>query len=370
MRKILIITHKDCADGLCAAHVANEAFKIEEDVSYVDTWFFGHQDKDLDKLKENETFELIKQYDELHITDFSFGLKELEYILSLNPKLKINIVDHHKSAMDDFLELSNIQDENLKKQIEKQVNFEFNNDYSGAVLAYVKYFLEEDVAKYNQEKDSRIPDFLYFIQDRDIWKWSFEEYSKPFNEAFFHTVKDLEKMAELFPLTEKSDPFWQSTSFENTKHFISQGRPVLDHVARQVEQVSKNKREIVFNGEKGYMVNASDLFSSDVGSKLSRLDDEHKFCLLWEEQPDETVKCSLRSREDYDCSIIAKQYGGGGHKCASAFRANSVEEFLEIKKALTEPLKLSNSSHLSVKSISDKIDEKSQLNHQTVGLKL
>lgn len=360
MKKILIITHKDCADGLCAAHVANEAFKTDEDVSYVDTWFFGHQDKSLDKLKENETFELIKQYDELHITDFSFGLKELEYILSLNPKLKINIVDHHKSAMEDFLELTNIQDEKLKKLIEKQVKFEFNNNYSGAVLAYIKYFLDEDPVKYNIEKDYRIPDFLHFIQDRDIWKWSFEEYSKPFNEAFFHNVKDLNKMKEMFPLTEHSDSFWQSTILENTKYLISQGQPVLNHVARQVEQVSKNKREIIFNGEKGYMVNASTLFSSDLGSKLSRLDDEHKFCLIWEEQPDETIKCSLRSRDDYDCSLIAKKYGGGGHKCASAFRANSVEEFLEIKKELTQPLMALNHS---IKTMGEKIDEKSKISN-------
>lgn len=35
--------------------------------------------------------------------------------------------------------------------------------------------------------------------------------------------------------------------------------------------------------------------------------------------PETLVKCSLRSTDAEDTSVISRAYGGGGHLCASSF---------------------------------------------------
>ena len=70
---------------------------------------------------------------------------------------------------------------------------------------------------------------------------------------------------------------------------------------------------------KGYAVNANNLFSSELGSKLCRLDDEHKYAITFAFMEKNRVKCSIRSTDDCDCSVIAKYFGGGGHPQASGF---------------------------------------------------
>ena len=72
-------------------------------------------------------------------------------------------------------------------------------------------------------------------------------------------------------------------------------------------------------GVAGYAVNASSLFSSGLGSKLCRLDDEHKYAVTFTFIEKNRIKCSIRSTDDFDCSVIAKYFGGGGHPQASGF---------------------------------------------------
>ena len=41
------------------------------------------------------------------------------------------------------------------------------------------------------------------------------------------------------------------------------------------------------------------------------------------ENEEGVIRCSLRSKGDIDVAVIAKEYGGGGHKTAAGFKSKS-----------------------------------------------
>lgn len=57
---------------------------------------------------------------------------------------------------------------------------------------------------------------------------------------------------------------------------------------------------------------------SDVVSRLRDVGGVEFACVLRETDPD-TIRGNLRSKTDFDCSVFAEQYGGGGHKRAAGF---------------------------------------------------
>lgn len=67
----------------------------------------------------------------------------------------------------------------------------------------------------------------------------------------------------------------------------------------------------------GLIVNCLPTFGSDVGHKLAK--DCGTYGLTWHTVDGVEARCSLRSDGDYDVSVIAKQFGGGGHKNAAGF---------------------------------------------------
>ena len=67
------------------------------------------------------------------------------------------------------------------------------------------------------------------------------------------------------------------------------------------------------------IVNCSSELTSDLGNIISS-NDNVDFAVLWKyNHPKEEYYISLRTNNKVDVSIIAKEYGGGGHKNAAGF---------------------------------------------------
>lgn len=353
-KKHLIISHKNCSDGLCAAHVAKNVLEANgEDVEVI---FFDHKEIEFANLKNNERFlKSIEEAYELTLTDIFLSPEVMDFVFSINNGLKVKVIDHHLSAARDYQEfLEGEKYPLLKRKVENgQYKFEFNNNYSGGVLTFVELCLNKKASLYNGEFDNMIPKFLKYVQDRDIWKWEFVEESKPFNEIFFHKCKTLKDMEENFPLRGLNAS--KTTSY-NTSQYIDNGKFVIEHVERQLQEVSKEAEEasVKINGieYKGYLINTSSIFNSELGNKLSHLNEEHCFSLLWSETGQGIIKCSLRGRDDFDVSVIAKHFNGGGHKAASAFAVDDLESFVPIKKGF-QTGKIEIESDLMPKKIKD-----------------
>lgn len=384
----VIIYHKDCLDGLAAAYVANYALGKENNNSNAINIPVGHVNKDdkLEFIHNNINLKIKEKVDEIktcynlasqvsvaiYVVDYSFNKTECQYICGFisrecEANSHITILDHHVSAFDDWSEAQS-QENILKKscpefkigefnnyifsisksKFKEQVSVYFNNYYSGAFLSYVYFmhlrknnsvdflnYLPNDKHDIDVAKKLDVPMFIRYIQDRDLWLWNYQE-TKEFCHYCFQNVKTIEDMANYFPIVD-SDNLMSVNSNQiinqrNVKQFVDMGMLMLDSIEKQMDEIQeKGLQEIVVVNEHnnakyfGYCINANSIFSSELGSRLCRLDEKHGFAIIWSVvttingQPQ--IACSVRSHDfEFGSDGISKLFGGGGHKNAAGFK--------------------------------------------------
>lgn len=209
------------------------------------------------------------------IVDFSYDLETVKAITKSAASLII--LDHHKTA---FERLSGLPE------------LHFNNDHSGAILSW-QYF----------HPGKEPPRFLKYIEDRDLWKWELP-YSKEFSAAF-----------DMVPFD-----FFEYEKFEDDSvvdDAINRGKYILAYSKTVIKKIADNAVERSWRGKKVMLVNSSH-WMSEIGNKLA-LDCDFVVIWYYDHQAHKT-RVSLRCfHEDIDVSVIAKLYGGGGHKKAAGF---------------------------------------------------
>jgi hypothetical protein len=339
-------------------------------------------------LKIKEKVEELKRYTlasrvsvAIYVVDYSFSKTECQYICGFisrecEANSHITILDHHVSAFDDWREAQS-QDNIIKKSCPKfkigefnnyifsiskskfkeQVSVYFNNYYSGAFLSYVYFmhlrknnsvtvtanvfnyqflhYLPNDKHDIDVANKFDVPMFIRYIQDRDLWLWNYKE-TKAFCHYCFQNVKTIEDMAHHFPIVDYDNPtFVEKNKVINqttVKQFVDMGTLMLDSIEKQMDEIQeKGLQEIVvineYNNAKyfGYCINANSIFSSELGSRLCRLDKKHGFAIIWsvvtttDGQPQ--IACSVRSHDfEFGSDGISKLFGGGGHKNAAGFK--------------------------------------------------
>ena len=315
----------------------------------------------------------------IYVVDYSFNKTECQYICGFisrecEANSHITILDHHVSAFDDWSEAQS-QENILKKscpefkigefnnyifsisksKFKEQVSVYFNNYYSGAFLSYVYFmhlrknnsanFLNYQFLYYlpNDKHDIDVansytldvPMFIRYIQDRDLWLWNYKE-TKAFCHYCFQNVKTIEDMAHHFPIVDYDNPTFveknKVINQTNVKQFVDMGTLMLDSIEKQMDAIQeKGLQEIVVINEDnnakyfGYYINANSIFSSELGSRLCRLDKKHGFAIIWsvvttiDGKPQ--ISCSVRSHNfEFGSDGISKLFGGGGHKNAAGFK--------------------------------------------------
>jgi hypothetical protein len=217
----------------------------------------------------------------VYILDFSFSAEILQSIDDQAAKLVM--LDHHKSAA------------------EKLTGFacrcgvvHFDMGKSGARLAWEFFHPNEP-----------IPALLRYVEDRDIWKWEFEE------SAAFLSALDMED--QTFARWEEIAAFTP----DELERFTSRGAAMDEKYRKLAASIAEGAQPLVFNGIEGLMVNAPGMFHSLVGDMLSAK--TGTFALMWSAGP-KGVKAGLRSQRNFDCIALAESMGGGGHAQACGFK--------------------------------------------------
>jgi oligoribonuclease NrnB/cAMP/cGMP phosphodiesterase (DHH superfamily) len=230
--------------------------------------------------------------DEYIIVDFSFPR---DLMIAMNNKAKSMIViDHHKTA----------------EEICKGLDFcMFNMNESGASLAWEYFF-----------PDKIIPEVVRYVADRDLWRFKL-----PFSNKINSYIQS-------FPML--LDSYEYLNSQLSTQHGIDdaivQGEAIDRYKKTMVETICKNAQIRNIGGYIVPVVNASMLFS-EIGEwlcnnyKLSYiapgLSDTPPFGAYYFDRVKDNVRqWGMRSRGDFDVSVVAKMYGGGGHKAAAGFQ--------------------------------------------------
>lgn len=223
--------------------------------------------------------------DRLYILDFSYDRMT---ILEMARRCigQVVVLDHHKSAR-----------EILEGISAPNITVVFDMDKSGAVLAWEHF-----------HPGKPVPMLLQYVQDRDLWKWELPS-SHEFSAALSIEEKDFEEWDNL------ERRLYEPIEFNR---FIDSGESILAAQRHHVEFLA-SKAFIAPVGDYLVPVVNSSLFQSEIGQRLCQLHPEMPFAAVFFVTETEEI-WSLRSRNGFDVSSVAKSLGGGGHAAAAGFK--------------------------------------------------
>ena len=263
----VIIYHRDCPDGFCAAFIAQMKYPTAALVGTTYGWPVPY-----DAVREKDVL----------VVDFSWKRDECVALQGISKFF--HILDHHITAQ---AELGGLP----------FATFDMNR--SAAALTFDELFFYEDPLVR--------PWYVDYVQDRDLWRWELPRSKEVsgFIMALPHTVEAwscLDKMT------------WEQAA--------DKGDAIRLHIEHYVEKVSAQAQWGFVNGKTVAVANAPYTNISDV---CNRLCETAEIGLGWFERGDGMMQFSLRSVGDLDVSEIAKKLGGGGHKNASGFQVSLAE---------------------------------------------
>lgn len=260
---IAVLYHADCKDGFGAAWAAWKKFGDTADYIPV---FHGRPVPEglCDK--------------EVYMLDFTYPEEATRELMACNKR--VTAIDHH------------VSEEKVTKLTD---DYSFDLKHSGAVLAW-KYF----------HPDDRVPELLSYIEDQDLLK--------------FKLPGTLELSTYVNAL-EREFPIWDrlAREFEDPKRlarYADEGKLLVQYNDRLMREIAKDARLVSFAGQKVYAVNAPHRFASAIAQILY---EKTLFSVVWCEKKDR-IGVSLRSRQGkFDVSLVAQQFGGGGHPHSAGF---------------------------------------------------
>lgn len=270
-KDIVILYHADCNDGFGGAWAAWK--KFGDEANYIP---IEHQQPLPKDLNGKQIF----------FIDIVPGEATLKKVIDDN--ISVVGIDHHKISQ-------------AKMHLFKEHSFD--NNHSGAVLAW-KYFHSE----------KPVPKLLLFIEDVDIWKWEYPETSR---------------FIAALALYDYNFDSWNKISSdiknpEKFKDYLSKGEIINIYIKRIANDLVKHAQKVNFEGYQVYAANVHHPIKSFVGPVLR--EKYPPFAITWVQEGG-IIHVSLRSDGSVDVSEIAKKYGGGGHKAAAGFSFPAGQEF-------------------------------------------
>ncbi len=258
--RIVVLYHASCHDGFGAAWATWKKFGDSAEYRAVQ---YGDAPPCLDGPLQ------------LYILDFSYSREAIEEMKVKYGRLVV--IDHHKSAMN---ALAGVDD----------TIFDMNK--SAAVLAWEHLF-----------PNISVPELLRYVQDYDLWKFELPD-SKEVSAALGSYPLDFSVWNSLEPDVLAAD-----------------GRPLLRLQTEMVKTICDEARLERIETFVVPVVNTT-VHGSEVGEELLRRHPKSPFSVSYNDRADGLRHWSLRSRSDFDVSLVAKKFGGGGHKQAAGFETS------------------------------------------------
>lgn len=318
--KPLCIYHGNCADGFGAAWVVRKFFGVDG-VEF----FAGTYQNAPPRIERGRRVILV---------DFSYK-RDVLVPWMLDNGLDVLLIDHHKSAIEDFTAAPYVMDmshwtggplgwnrylDNLGQDMcegaGSLVYTVFDMERSGAGLAWDFFFPNEPR-----------PALIDRIEDRDLWKFKHPD-TRAIQAAVFSYPYNFDTWDMLF----KADLNVLRTEGEAIER---------KHHKDVAELVGAFQRFMTIGGHRVPVANLPYTLTSDAGHLMCEpypgstchgdemITPPFAAC-YWDTREGRVF--SLRSREGgMDVSEIAKQYGGGGHANASGFRVGFDHELATAK---------------------------------------
>lgn len=256
------------------------------------------------------------------LVDFSY---KRPVLLEMADKARsILVIDHHKSAAEDLAAdgnrivdfggysgeltwqrfLDNVYQDQCEGAPYARVYAIFDMERSGAGMAW-DFFV-----------GGGRPPLIDHIEDRDLWRFKLDG------------TREIQAVVSSHPY---DFDVWdalvaRSQADADRGRMVAEGKAIeRKHHKDVAELVANNKRLMAIGGQEVWVANLPHTLTSDAGHLMcltpyDGTNDLPPFAACYWDTPDGRV-FSLRSTEGgADVSVIAKQYGGGGHRNASGFR--------------------------------------------------
>lgn len=288
---MIYVLYDDDEDGFCACYAAQMKF--------------GERAKYLAVERGDPPPEMPDATD-IYILDFNYSREVMKELAAACPH--VVLIDHHVSAQIELVGLPYCH---------------FDTTKSTAVLSW-EYFWPE----------SAVPMFMRYVQDQDLWQWRIE-WSKEVRCAVQSYPRDYETWERISGVTM---PRHLDIEYLNLNTLIAEGIPILRYVKRQISNAQESRTAIFvigpsprisFDPEEAQagpdrfvvpVVNASAM-QSEIANNLLMLNPNARFVAYYYDDAQGIRHWGLRSRMDEtDVSIIARMFGGGGHKQAAGFQ--------------------------------------------------
>ena len=287
IKKPLCIYHGNCADGFSAAWVLWKKFGPENIEFHA-----GSYGEDIPDVAGREVF----------MVDFSYPPEKLKQILGLCDGL--TILDHHKSAWEDFQKLRPTLP---VYELSRLSHVTFDMNHSGAILSWLYFF-----------PDQPAPQMLLHVEDRDLWKFVYTN-TREVSSNLFSFPYDFDIW----------NSFMNLTQMEITGKFAQEGRAIERKHLKDIKELLTVCCRRMKIGD--YWVLAANLpytMGSEAGGILALTE---VFGAYYWDSAKGFREFGLRSiKGGVDVSAIAKLYGGGGHENAAGFHL-TFEEAKEKK---------------------------------------
>lgn len=265
MKPTFVLYHANCPDGFAAAWAA--WMSLGDTATYLPV-SYG------DPLPE------IPDESRVYIVDFSFPR---DVLIALDARCWVFVIDHHATAQEALRGLAFAH---------------FDMSKSGAVLTW-EHFHKEPV-----------PELLLYVQDRDLWHWQLAR-SKEINAALWKgTPRDFSHWQDFHRL-------WNV----GKDRLIQAGEIIATYDQLTFDQLCRDPHWMrVLNWTVPAV--ASPVLQSEIGHQLLQLHPSAPFAVIYMTLDDGTFAYSLRARaDDFDVSVVAREFKGGGHKAAAGFHA-------------------------------------------------
>ena len=279
---VLVIYHGNCQDGYGSAWVCHKVFGNE--ATYIEGMYSEPYPQEIkDKV--------------VYLVDFSFKRDVIIEMASLAKK--IIVIDHHKSAQSDLVNLPS------------NVSVTFDMEYSGTYLCYQYFF-----------PNKPIPKLVEFVSDRDTFKLQYKD-----TEAISSYLFSKDATWENW---DKAELALQDPNSQEYKEIVARGESIREYQITVAKVTLKEAtHDLVINGHTFKAINVPKCMGTDCCRQLMKQGEPHA---AYYSVDNKKIVIGLRSSDaSIDVSKLASLFNGGGHRNSSGFT-------LSINTDLTQPI--------------------------------
>lgn len=281
MSRTIVIYHRDCADGMAAAWAAYTA--LGRTAEYVPMGYDEPRDWS------------IYAGADVNFVDFSWPRADLEALATVAET--VTVLDHHKTAKDSLADIP------LHAPGRCSIEVVFDMAKSGARLSWEHF-----------RPGMPVPPIVAYVEDRDLWMFKLP------------LSKEVSAALRTFPLTMEAYDHAAKYITVDLGGFALLGERVLNFQQIMVDGLVKRSYLAHVAGFQVPVCNVpgATMLQSEVGDALCKANPALPFSATYGDLDAEKRGWSLRSRPDkdgvlFDCSAIARKFGGGGHPGAAGF---------------------------------------------------